>query len=91
MVDWNFLCKVLEAFNFSHQWINLIFKFISTPKISILINGIPEVFYEISRGIRQGDRLSPSLFIIMVEAFGRAISDAYMKWKIFKIAVTTHQ
>lgn len=97
MVDWCFLCKVLEAFSFSHQWINLIFKFISTPKILILINGTPEGFFEISRGIRQGDLLSPSLFIIMVEAFGRAISDAYLKHRISGITITrnvpdiTHQ
>ena len=52
MVDWHFLCKLLEAFGFSQQWVNLIFKFISSPKISILINGTPEGFFEISRGIR---------------------------------------
>ena len=97
MVDWRFLCKVLEAFGFSHQWINLIFKLISMPKISILINGTLEGFFEISRGIRQGDPLSPSLFIIMAEAFGRAILDASMKQKISGITVTqnvpniTHQ
>lgn len=97
MVDWHFLCKVLEAFGFSHQWINLIFKFISSPKISILINGTPEGFFKVSRGIRQGDPLSPSLFIIMAEAFGRAVSDAYLKKKISGITVTrnlpniTHQ
>lgn len=52
MVDWCFLCKVLEAFGFSQQWVNLIFKFISTPKILVLINGMPEGFFDISRGIR---------------------------------------
>ena len=97
MVDWHFLCKTLEAFGFSHQWINLIFKFISTPKKFVLINGMPEGFFEISKGIRQGDPLSPFLFILMVEAFDRAISDAYLKRTIFKknftrnLPNTTHQ
>ena len=97
MVDWRFLCKVLEAFGFSRQWVNLIFKFISTPKISILVNGTPEGFFEISRGIRQGDPLSPFLFILMAEAFGRAVSFAYQARKISGISVTrnlpniTHQ
>ena len=44
--------------------------------IYVLINGTPEGFFEISRGIRQGDPLSHSLFIIMVEAFGRVVSNA---------------
>ena len=97
MVDWRFLCKILEAFGFSRQWVNLIFKFISTPKISVLINGTPEGFFEISRGIRQGDPLSPSLFILMAEAFGRAVSYAYQDRKISGISVSknlpniTHQ
>ena len=43
-VDWRFLCKTLESFGFSNQWINIIFQCISTPKISLLINGTPEGF-----------------------------------------------
>ena len=90
MVDWRFLCKVLEAFGFSKQWINLIFKFISTPKFSVLVNGTPEGFFGTSRGIRQGDPLSPFLFIIMAEAFGRAISEAQRKEEISGITVTSN-
>ena len=52
MADWRFLCKMLQAFSFSHQWINLIFKFISTPKISVLVNGTPKGFFDISRGLQ---------------------------------------
>ena len=51
-VDWRFLCKTLEAFGFSKQWINIIDQCIATPKISLLINGTPEGFFNISRGIR---------------------------------------
>ena len=40
---------------------------------------MPEGFFEISRGIKQGDPLSPSLYIIMVDAFGRAVANAYNK------------
>jgi hypothetical protein len=97
MVDWRFLCKTLEAFGFSSQWINLIFQCISTTRFSILINGTPEGFFESSRGLRQGDPLSPFLFIIMAEAFGRALSKANKDGEISGIAITdnipniTHQ
>lgn len=97
MVDWRFLCKTLEVFGFSHQWINLIYKCISTTKISVLVNGSPEGFFEISRGIRQGDPLSPFLYIIMAEAFGRSLTRAYNEHDIKGITVTknipniTHQ
>ena len=87
MVDWRFLYKTLEAFGFARQWINLIFKCISTTKISVLINGTPEGFFEISRGIRQGDPLSPFLYIIMAEAFGRSFSKASDKGLIKGVTV----
>lgn len=69
--NWGFLCKFMEAFGFSKKWIYLILNCISTPKISILINGYPKVFFSISRGIRQGDPISPFLFVVMEEDFGR--------------------
>lgn len=90
MVDWRFLCKTLEAFGFSHQWINLIFQCISTPKISILINGTPEGFFSISRRIRQGDPMFPFLLIIMAEAFGRSIQQAQIEGRILGITVATN-
>lgn len=80
MVNWRLLCKTIEAFGFSRQWINISFKCISTPKISLLINGSPEGYFNIS--IKQGDPISPFLFIIMAEAFGQAITKAQIEGKI---------
>lgn len=54
MVDWHFLCKVLEAFGFDKRWIDWIFVCIYTPLYTVLINGEPESFFEASRGICQG-------------------------------------
>ncbi|GLJ40989.1 hypothetical protein SUGI_0848590 [Cryptomeria japonica] len=88
-VDWRFLCKCLEAFGFSKTWINLIFECISTPKFSILVNGTPEGFFSSSRGLRQGDPMSPFLFIIMAEALGRSISKAKEEGGIQCIPITS--
>lgn len=49
---------------------------ISSPLCSILVNGIPSKPYHPSRGIRQGDPLSPFLFIIMAEGLARIIKHA---------------
>ena len=63
----------------------------------LFINGTPEGFFEISRGIIQGDPLSTFLYIIMVESFGRATKKAYNNKEMKGVTVTknipniTHQ
>lgn len=74
--------------NASKQWINLIFECISTPRLSVLINGTPKGFFEISKGLRQGDPISPFLFIIMAEDLGRSIVKAHSLNQIKGIKVT---
>lgn len=49
---------------------------LSSATFSILINGSPFVFFSASRGLRQCDRLSPLLFVIVGEALSRMLHAA---------------
>ena len=82
-VNWSFLLKVLEKFGFSKAWCKWIKACISGAKFSVLINGSMDEYFKYSQGIRQGDPLSPALFILMAEAFSRAIiqSQQLELWK----------
>lgn len=61
------------------RWIQWINNCISTVRFSVLINGAPEGFFPAQRGLRQGDPLSPFLFIIVMEGLNNMIKVAREK------------
>lgn len=66
-LHWGFLWKTLENMGFGEKWLEWMKFGITTVKFSILINGAPSVFFSSERGSRQGDPLSPFLFILGME------------------------
>lgn len=53
------------------QWIS---ELLTSTRIAIIINGQPGDFFGVTRGLKQGDPLSPSLFAIMEEVLSMNLS-----------------
>jgi ribonuclease HI len=75
-VEWNFLEAVMEKLGFERRWINLMMMCVRTAHFSILINGVPTGKITPTRGIRQGDPISPYLFLLCAEALSSMLSHA---------------
>lgn len=77
--NWNYLVNMLQKMGFGAKWIRWIKYCIGTVKFSVLINRSPTGFFSSQRGLRQGDPLSPFLFILAMEGMSSLINTAKAK------------
>ena len=75
-VNINCVIAVMDKMGFDSKCLGWIRWCISTVRFSILVNGSPSSFFNNSRGLRQGDPLSPYLFILVMEILSCLISRA---------------
>lgn len=75
-VSWDFVVKLLEAQGFPPLFITWIKECITSPRFSVAINGELAGFFPGEKGLRQGDSISPYLFIMIMEVLSKLLGKA---------------
>ena len=75
-LNWNFIEQVLYEVKIPIQLVKLIMSCVSTASYQIVLNGELSESFTGSRGIRQGDPLSPYLFVLCMEKLSHTIQHA---------------
>ncbi|XP_071695868.1 uncharacterized protein [Rutidosis leptorrhynchoides] len=82
-LNWDFILEVMRCMGFGCKWRKWILSCLNIASISILFNGSPTKEFSLSRGVRQGDPLSPFLFILAAEVLN-ILSKAAIENGLFK-------
>lgn len=86
-VEWPFVEAMIRRLGFAELWIRLIMKCVTLMSYSVLLNGSPLRLITPTRGLRQGDPLSPYLFLLCVEGLRSLLNGANAEGKITGVPI----
>ncbi|KAJ0547939.1 putative RNA-directed DNA polymerase [Helianthus annuus] len=67
-INWGFVIDVLRQMGFGARWRQWIWGILSSARAAVLVNGSPTFEFNCGKGMRQGDPISPFLFVVAMEA-----------------------
>ncbi|MFS8007526.1 putative RNA-directed DNA polymerase [Helianthus anomalus] len=77
-VNWGFLRDAMLQMGFPCVWCEWVHAILSSARSAVLVNGSPTFDFQCEKGMRQGDPLSPFLFLIVMEVLSCCFEKAVM-------------
>ena len=68
--------NIMEMMGFGSRWWRWILECITSANVLVLVNGAPSAELKMERGLRQGDFVSPFLFIMVAEGLNELLNRA---------------
>nr|XP_027090162.1 uncharacterized protein LOC113711181 [Coffea arabica] len=87
-IEWTFLEKLILKIGFCQQWVGWIMECVSSVSYSVNSNREKKGFIKPIRGLRQGDLLSPFLFLICAEGFSALFNQAVRQGKLTDLQIS---
>ena len=66
-VRWDYLFKVMRRMNIGDEFVSWVHVLLKDSRVSLMLNGWAQTPFEPTRGVKQGDPLSPLLFLLSLE------------------------
>jgi hypothetical protein len=86
-VDWTFLEQAMQKIGFDHRWVKWIMTCVTTVRYNVKFNGAILDSFVPSRGLRQGDPLSPFLFLFIADGLSALLRQAIEQQHITPVKV----
>ena len=88
-IQYEAILRILVAKGFDSKWITWIQQLLTSATSSILLNGVPGNHFKCKCGVKQGDPISPLLFVIATDLLQTMINDLLLRGQL-DLPLATH-